>query len=385
MELMERLRRRSQQSKETAQVDCGGLGVLTIQALPIRECQAIANGPDGDRALLYAACRQLQSAGEQLRREGRLFRPDEIMQLVSEEEARAGAAAVRQLSGLDLRQDSGAEETPPRSQKAGQPEAETQPGRDGTPQSQRPARENGMDKIRHGFVQGTAPPTRTDQTETERIPPESVHKIGRQTSETGQRFDRHTAVGQASREAERENSGGKSRPDSASGYKIQRVQAANRPVYEENVLPKRGEKEREQGGKADKPAGIKPDAPAPERKQLHEIKSESGGSAHGRGEEYSSPERERLHETKLESSEAAREIKSEFHGQERARLNETKSEFHGRSEGRLQEIKPELRASVPATGAVEQSQGSMPAVTEDLAREVAQAILDGLQRAAGAR
>ena len=385
MELMERLRRRSQQSKETAQVDCGGLGVLAIQALPIRECQAIANGPDGDRALLYAACRQLQSAGEQLRREGRLFRPDEIMQLVSEEEARAGAAAVRQLSGLDLRQDSGAEETPLRSQKAEQPEAETQPGRDGTPQSQRPDRENGMDKIRHGFVEGTAPATRTDQTETEKVRLESVHKIGRQTSETGQSFERQAAVGQASREAERQDSGGKSRPDSTSGYKIQRVQGADRPVYEENILLKRGEKEREQGGKTDKFTGIKPDAPAPEEKQLHESKSESGEAVRGSRAEFSDQAGERLHQTKSESGEDVHESKPKFHGQEREQLHETKSEFHGRSEGRLQEIKPELRASVPATGAVEQSQGSMPAVTEDLAREVAQAILDGLQRAAGAR
>ena len=359
MELMERLRRRSQQSKETAQADCGGLGILTIQALPIRECQAIANGPDGDRALLYAACRQLQSAGEQLRREGRLFRPDEIMQLVSEEEARAGAAAVRQLSGLDLRQDGGAEETPLRSQKAEQPEAETQPGREGTPQSQRPARENGMDKIRHGFVEGTAPATRTDQTETEKVRLESVHKIGRQTSETGQSFERQAAVGQASHEVERQDSGEKSRPDSTSGYKIQRVQGADRPVYKENVLLKRGEKGREQGGKTDKFTRIKPDAPAPEEKQLHESKSESGEAVRGSGAEFSDQAGERLHQTK--------------------------SEFHGRSEGRLHEIKPELRASVPATGAVEQSQGPMPAVTENLAREVAQAILDGLQRAAGAR
>lgn len=380
MELMERLRRRSQQSKETAQVDCGGLGVLTVQALPIRECQTIANGPDGDRALLYAACRQLQSAGEQLRREGRLFRPDEIMQLVSEEEARAGAAAVRQLSGLDLRQDSGAEETPLRSQKAGQPGAETQPGRDGTPQSQRPDRENGMDKIRHGSVQGTAPATRTDQTETEKVRLESVHKIGRQTGETGQSFERQAAVGQASREAERQDSGGKSRPDSTSGYKIQRVQGADRPVYKENVLLKRGEKGREQGGKTDKFTRIKP-----EEKQLHESKSESGEAVRGSRAEFSDQAGERLHQTKSESGEDVHESKPKFHGQEKERLHETKSEFHGRSEGRLQEIKPELRASVPATGAVEQSQGPMPAVTEDLAREVAQAILDGLQRAAGAR
>ena len=101
--------------------------------------------------------------------------------------------------------------------------------------------------------------------------------------------------------------------------------------------------------------------------------------------EFSDQAGERLHQTKSESGEDVHESKPKFHGQEREQLHETKSEFHGRSEGRLQEIKPELRASVPATGAVEQSQGSMPAVTEDLAREVAQAILDGLQRAAGAR
>ena len=69
MELTERLRLRSQQVKQTAQVDCLGLGVLTVQALPIRECQALSGGPDGDRALLYAACRQLQTAVEDLRRE----------------------------------------------------------------------------------------------------------------------------------------------------------------------------------------------------------------------------------------------------------------------------------------------------------------------------
>ena len=216
-----------------------------------------------------------------------------------------------------------------------------------------------MDKIRHGSVQGTAPATRTDQTETEKVRLESVRKIGRQTSETGQSFERQAAVGQASREAERQDSGGKSRPDSTSGYKIQRVQGADRPVYKENVLLKRGEKGREQGGKTDKFTRIKPDAPAPEEKQLHESKSESG--------------------------EAVRGSRAEFSDQAGERLHQTKSEFHGRSEGRLQEIKPELRASVPATGAVEQSQGPMPAVTEDLAREVAQAILDGLQRAAGAR
>ena len=55
MDLTGRLRQRSEQSKAIAQVDCGDLGVLTVQGLPLRECEALAAGPDGDRALFYAA------------------------------------------------------------------------------------------------------------------------------------------------------------------------------------------------------------------------------------------------------------------------------------------------------------------------------------------
>lgn len=101
MELLELLRQRSQALNQSVQVDCGTLGMLTAQALSLRECRALSAGADGDRAVLYAACRELQSAGELLRREGRVFRPDEIMQLVTDEEAAAGARAVRTLSGMD--------------------------------------------------------------------------------------------------------------------------------------------------------------------------------------------------------------------------------------------------------------------------------------------
>lgn len=101
MELVELLRQRSQTLSQSVQVDCGTLGTLTAKALSLRECRALSAGPDGDRAVLYAACRELQSAGEQLRREGRVFRPDEIMQLVTDEEAATGARAVRTLSGMD--------------------------------------------------------------------------------------------------------------------------------------------------------------------------------------------------------------------------------------------------------------------------------------------
>ena len=101
MELTDLLRARAQRKDQTAQVVCGALGELTLHALPLGEAQQLAQGPDGPRALLYAACPQLQQAGESLRREGRLFRPSEIMGWVTQREAVTGAAAVCRLSGVE--------------------------------------------------------------------------------------------------------------------------------------------------------------------------------------------------------------------------------------------------------------------------------------------
>ncbi len=78
---------------------CGLLGTVTVEALPPRECAALGLR-DGGRALLYAACRDLQTAGETLRREGRLFTPAEVTAYVSDEEAAAAARTVLALSGV---------------------------------------------------------------------------------------------------------------------------------------------------------------------------------------------------------------------------------------------------------------------------------------------
>lgn len=98
--LADTLRRRCAARSKTVDVDCGTLGVLRAQALSPKEFAALRRGEDGDRAVLYAACRELQLSGEELRREGKVFTPDEIMQFVSDEEAAAGAAAVGRLSGM---------------------------------------------------------------------------------------------------------------------------------------------------------------------------------------------------------------------------------------------------------------------------------------------
>ena len=81
MALADILRERVSRRGRTAQVDCGALGTVTVEALSPRECAALGMA-DGGRALLYAACRELQAAGETLRRERRLFTPDEVTQYV---------------------------------------------------------------------------------------------------------------------------------------------------------------------------------------------------------------------------------------------------------------------------------------------------------------
>lgn len=104
MALLDVLRERTERRAATAQVSCGVLGLLSVEALPPAELARLQS----DRAVLYAACRELQSAGETLRKAGKLFAPDEITAYLSDEEAASGAAAVRDISGVPAsRRDSG--------------------------------------------------------------------------------------------------------------------------------------------------------------------------------------------------------------------------------------------------------------------------------------
>ena len=105
MALADVLRERVSRRGRTAEVACGLLGTVTVEALPPRECAALGLR-DGGRALLYAACRDLQTAGETLRREGRLFTPAEVTAYVSDEEAAAAARTVLALSGVTADGDS---------------------------------------------------------------------------------------------------------------------------------------------------------------------------------------------------------------------------------------------------------------------------------------
>ena len=105
MALADVLRERVSRRGRTAEVACGLLGTVTVEALPPRECAALGLR-DGGRALFYAACRDLQTAGETLRREGRLFTPAEVTAYVSDEEAAAAARTVLAHSGVTADGDS---------------------------------------------------------------------------------------------------------------------------------------------------------------------------------------------------------------------------------------------------------------------------------------
>jgi len=96
MALTDILRQRTARKGGTAQVDCGELGLLTVEALSPADCAGLSDS----RALLYAACRELQRAGETLRSEGSLFRPDEITAYLTDDETDAAARTILELSGM---------------------------------------------------------------------------------------------------------------------------------------------------------------------------------------------------------------------------------------------------------------------------------------------
>lgn len=99
MALADILTARAAAARATASVDCGVLGAVTVEALPLRELERFSSGPDGDRGLFYAACRELQLAGEDLFKAGKLVQPDSVTAFLSDSEARLAADTVRSLSG----------------------------------------------------------------------------------------------------------------------------------------------------------------------------------------------------------------------------------------------------------------------------------------------
>ena len=99
MALGDILAARADNARARGTAEAGTLAPATVEALPVRELERLMRGADGDRAVFYAACRELQGAGAALLRAGKVYRPDQVMALVSDAEAAKAAEAVRALSG----------------------------------------------------------------------------------------------------------------------------------------------------------------------------------------------------------------------------------------------------------------------------------------------
>ena len=286
MALLEVLRGRAARRGGTAQVDCGELGVLTVEALPPADAARFS----GDsRALLYAACRELQAAGEALRSEGKIFRPDEITAYLTETEADAAAQIVLELSGLsEIRLQSvqglgeGFSEIRPESVQGGTAPTDISAA---------------ADEIRRLSVQNGG--------ENGQVSPEFSAPGGSFIGESG--ADRKSQIlGDLSTEAAQIVV-----PQSAEAFRSGIGAGAGRGVLHETESELRKSRQR----------------------NLHEIKSESGGRRGLLLHETESESEMILHEVESELQKALHEIKSEV----REMLHETESELAEQAAQRLAE------------------------------------------------
>lgn len=399
MALGDILAARADNARARGTVEAGALGAVTVEALPVRELERLARGADGDRAVFYAACRELQSAGAALLRAGKVYRPDQVMALVSDAEAAKAAEAVRALSGWTEADGGAAQRTDlPAGNAAGSSARAGEAAGTGASSAMLdgaadenaalPAgasdggrTDNGRSGgLRRGQTADNAGGQASREADGAEIRPDTVQKmtgirrgnVQKKTAGAPFRLDtvrenagesaeiRHRSVqletgrGQVSREFLPEN--GEAPPFRA----------------ETQVLPEKTPDAPQNVGVSDKMDGslqkternILSKNAAPEDGYtggLHESKSEINGQD-GAG----------LHETESEtgvkSGKTLHESKSEIAGG----LHETKSEFGAERGERLHETKSERAEALHET-------------TSELAERVARELLDGLKRAAWVR
>ena len=386
MALSDTLRERVSRRGRTAQVDCGALGTLTVEALSPRECAALGTA-DGGRALLYAACRELQAAGETLRRERRLYTPDEITQYLSDSEAAAAARMVLELSGVS--------EFHERRLPFVQEEAASGGENGGGPSSGFEAADgNGvsnLDEIRLDPVQQTE----GSGTENREVRLRTVQSGG---GANGQNSRETVQISDAPAGAD---APGDRLALPADGAPVGGEKAQTLGYLSENRtqnvggLPENGQNRLTSGGPAESPLHetesdfwdglheVKSEFRSGGAGALHETESEFGDGLHEIESEFGPDGAEALHETESEFGDGLHESKSEF-GPDGAKalhetesefgdgLHESKSDFRSGEGGSLHESKSEFRDGLHET-------------TSELAEQVAQRLLEGLRRAAVAQ
>ena len=384
MALADVLRERVSRRGRTAEVACGLLGTVTVEALPPRECAALGLR-DGGRALLYAACRDLQTAGETLRREGRLFTPAEVTAYVSDEEAAAAARTVLTLSGVTA---------------------------DGDGPSTK------SEEVRLGDVQKNGAHLAVDEPSEKEVRLDGVQENTGQKAEVrlddvrndGPHFAANAPVAGEFRLADVQENGdltGKVRHEDVREKAVQKAEIRLGDVRKPDGTAEDGQVSHEffggDGSDRTDPilGGVSNFVPqnlalSEENDQfsaplelsgrgsnLHETKSETGEPVHEKKSESAAMRREGLHESRSEVGEPVHEMKSELVAARREGLHEKKSEageaVHekksesaaARREG-LHESRSEVRETVHET-------------KSESVERFAEGLLEGLRRAAAVR
>ena len=413
MALADVLRERVSRRGRTAEVACGLLGTVTVEALPPRECAALGLR-DGGRALLYAACRDLQTAGETLRREGRLFTPAEVTAYVSDEEAAAAARTVLALSGVTTDGDGAstksAEVRLGDVQNNGTHLAVEAPSgeeiRLGDVQENEEVRHDGVRNNGPHFA-GKAPSegefrladVQENGDLTGKVRHEDVREKAVQKAEIRlgdvRKPDDTAEDGQVSHEFF--GGDGSDRTDPILGG-VSDFVPQNLALSEENdrfsaplELPGNTKKVSGQGSnlhESESEAGealheMKSDLTAARRRGLHENRSEVEEPVHEMKSESAAARRRGLHESRSEVEEAVHEMKSESAAESREGLHESKSEVRET----VHETKSELTA-IRREGLHESESEVGEVVHESKSESVerfAEGLLEGLRRAAAVR
>ena len=417
MALADVLRERVSRRGRTAEVACGLLGTVTVEALPPRECAALGLR-DGGRALFYAACRDLQTAGETLRREGRLFTPAEVTAYVSDAEAAAAARTVLALSGVTADGDGpstkSAEVRHEDVQKNGAHLAVEAPSEEEIRLGDVQENTGQTAEVRLEDVRNDEPHFAANAPVAREFRLADVQENGDLTGKVRHEDVREKAVQKAEIRLEdvRKPDGtaedgqvsheffggdGSDRTDPILGG-VSDFVPQNLALSEENdrfsaplelsgntgEVSGRGSDLHETESEAGETVHeMKSESAAKRRRGLHETESEAGEAVHETKSELTAERREGLHESKSEVGEAVHEMKSELTAESREDLHESKSEVRET----VHEMKSESAAERQQDLHESKSEAG-EAVHETKSESVerfAEGLLEGLRRAAAVR
>ena len=302
MALFDVLAARANAARATARVACGSLGEVTLEALSVRDIERLSRGGDADRAIFYAACRDLQRVGAELMRAGKVYQPDQVTALVSGEEASIAAQRVRELSRL-AREASPADDSADAAANEDSDRGEAGQVSDGSEVSEvrlQGVQENA--KVRHDTVQ-------QDLTENGEIRLSSVQASGGEDGD-----------GQVSREFLTEEQTEIAKPDGVqvlwSGTEQTPQNVAKMDKMDSglrNIEPFAAGKQTVRGKKKSNRA----------HESKSEFKGKRGSVLHESESELTRGDVALLHETESDFAETLHENKSEF----RKNVHENKSEF----------------------------------------------------------